>query len=183
MSALDTSSVLAAVLEASSDGIAVVDAGGFLVLANGLFLDAVGYEREEIVGLHLRSLLPGAEHLMTLADDGPTPWSGEVEMMTRGDASLAVPAAVTLAKDIWGMTVGVIVLIGSAYGREASASAALEVTPFQVRRLDHKLRNVLMIIASNLELLNRVEVDPKVRQRLAFIQSATDSGLELVHGA
>ena len=47
----------------------------------------------------------------------------------------------------------------------------------ECRQLEHELRNVFTIIASNLDLMNRATEDQNTQRRLVFMQSAVEAGM------
>ena len=49
--------------------------------------------------------------------------------------------------------------------------------------LEHKLRNVLLVISTNVELIEKCGDGRRLRQRLALIRGAANSGVELLEKA
>ena len=48
------------------------------------------------------------------------------------------------------------------------------------RRLEHQLRNVLTVVAGNIDLMDRAVEDQTLRHRLGLVQSAVRSAMEIL---
>ena len=163
-----------AVLERSRDGIAVLDAGGFLVSANGAFVELTGYERDKMPGLDFRSLLAGSQQVPWSADEGRREWSAKLRLSEKNGAGTPETVSITPVKDDEGEAVGFVVRAAAASGPASVAHAS------QNRRCAHELRNVFTAIVSNVTLLDRYVNDRNLRRHLTLIQRAIKSGIDIL---
>ncbi|MDV7338604.1 PAS domain-containing sensor histidine kinase [Terasakiella sp. A23] len=151
------------VLDGVSAGVIGLDTAGHIHLPNrfsGLFLKS---EINDLIGLHLKEVVPELEDLLTQAIDKPTrPAQGEVKLLRDGQVRIinASIAAEWVDEDIIGyvLTFDDITELQSAQRSAAWANVA--------RRIAHEIKNPLTPIQLSAERLKRkylkhIENDPE----------------------
>ena len=102
---------LTAAIEGLSDGVAVLDAKGYIVSANQALIELTGYGRDELHGLHLKSLFPGALEALTTVENGGARWKGDSELFRKDTSKLSLTLSITPARDAEGGALGFVVLL------------------------------------------------------------------------
>ena len=174
------SPLLNAVLETTGGGIAVLDAGGRLLGADCVFLNLAGYHREDIPGLSLHCLCPLADDALAPAAQGRISWNKRAEITRKDGGIVHVVLGVAPAKDPQGTTVGFVVRARRAPAEETIGSVDAQPASVQRRRLEHQLRNMLTVVAGNIDLMDRAVEDQALRRRLELVQAALGSAREIL---
>ena len=176
--------VIAAVLERSGECMAVVDPDGYVLAANQRLLDLCGYAGGAARGAHVSELIPGPwGGAVSVA--GNEPWkTGRVGLVRRQGVSVPATAQITPVEDTDGELVGFVVVVDAGLRRGASGTTDSRSDDERLRLLEHRLRNAMTVVATNIDLVERA-ADSGQRKRLALIRSALAAGLEAleaIHG-
>ena len=172
--------LLTAALEESSGCTAALDAEGCIVTANRAFTELCGYERNEIAGVHLSGLFPGAHRVLSAVQKGHDPWSGEAELRPKEGLTTPLSMFVTPAKNAQGAADGFIVRVNSVPRQVITADAIVGTHRSDTERVTHSLRNLLTSMVFNLDLLEGAIEDQTAQRRLALVLSAVRSGMALL---
>ena len=177
------SPLLTTVLETSRDALAVLDARRFLVDANQALVDLVGYGREEIYGLHFRTLFNGSGSVLSFVARHSVNWSGSATITCGNGSTVPALLSLTPALDAQGTIVGLIVRLRRRVDGKTAGDAMVHPPGRQFERLKHRLRDVLTTIVLNLELVDKEVVDSTHKIRFTLVQKAAASGIELLERA
>ncbi len=175
--------LLSSAVEQMSEGVAVADLNGSILLTNDAFARLHGYEKEELIGKHLSTFHPADEMPAVEAANRQIKetgeFNGEIDHKRRDGTVFLCVMHNTLLKDERGQAVG---LIGTMRDitEEKDAEEALRVSEERFRALIENASDGLLVMSAKGELLY---TSPSVERMLGH-KATYLSGrgiVELVH--
>ena len=173
-------SLLDSVLEVCTAGVAVLDSDGAVVGADAAFARLTGLERRLVRGMYVSDLFRSSPPV-TLYDEGLCASGWQVEIPQPMDEP-PVRARLTVShrRSPEGATIGHIARLqplGPSTGDEPPARRPGAVPP---KSPQHQLRNVMTVIAGNVEIIDSMNRDQDLRERIALVQHAVSSALDIM---
>ena len=174
------SSLLDSVLEVCTAGVAVLDSDGAVIGADAAFARLTGRERRLVRGMYVsdlfRSNLP-----MTLNDEGAFAQGRQVEIpQPNGEPPVRARLTVAEQRNAEGDSIGYIARLQPHALSAGDESPAGRPGAVPTKSPQHQLRNVMTVIAGNVEIIDSMNRDQNLRERIALIQSAVSSALDIM---
>jgi PAS domain S-box-containing protein len=181
---------LAAILDASPDGVAVIDHSGFISWANPALAEMTGYAVEELVDQPLAMLSRSQRDLERIASalqPGAAAWSEELEACRRDGKPLVVSVHVRPLTLPDGTELGAVAYVRDVTERrriEAELARRAEELQHWVNAVSHDLRSPLVAVLGFARLLREdygEQLDPQGLRFLRRIEEAGRTMESLVH--
>ncbi len=191
MTALDESTLLRAVLDASVDAIIVSDAEGLILRLNRAAAALFGYSVDALTGQSINVLMPAdvaAQHDSYMQDYLET---GETNVIGHGRDDTGLRADGTLfpihlsvgRADVNGDVTFIAILHDLTRRQAAEAAAArtqrLDAIGQMTGGIAHDFNNLLTVITGNLELLQMVDKEARENELIADALEAAEMGADL----
>ena len=173
--------LLDSVLEVCTAGVAVLDSDGTVIGADAVFAVLTGRERRLVRGMYVSDLFR-SEPPVTLDDEGASTLGWQVEIpQPGGEPPMQAMLTVARRRSPEGATIGYIArlqplatLAGDEPPARRDASAVPPKSP------QHQLRNVMTVIAGNVEIIDSMNRDQNLRERIALVQDSVSSALDIM---
>jgi PAS domain S-box-containing protein len=172
---------LAAILDGSPDGVAVIDRSRFISWANPALAQMTGYSVEELVDQPLVMLLRSQEDVERIAaalQPGPV-WSEELEARRRDGKPLVVSVHVRLLTLPDGTELGAVAYVRDVTERrriEAELARRAEELQHWVNAVSHDLRSPLVAVLGFARLLREDYGEQLDAQGLRFLRRIEEAG-------
>ena len=173
--------LLDSVLEVCTAGVAVLDSDGGVIGADVAFARLTGRERRHVQGLRVSDLFR-SDPPLTLYDESACSSGWQVEIpQPSGDPPVRARLTVARRRSPQGATIGHIAQLhplAASTGDESPPVRHSGAVPPKTPQ--HQLRNVMTVIAGNVEIIDSMNRDQTLRERIALIQGAVSSALDIM---
>ncbi len=175
------SSLLDSVLEVCTAGVAVLDSDGAVIGADAEFARLTGRERRLVRGMYVSDLFR-SNPPVALYDEGACASGWQVKIpQPKGEPPARATLTVAHRQSPEGATIGHIARLqplAPSTGDESAAGRRPGAVP--PKSPQHQLRNVMTVIAGNVEIIDSMNRDQNLRERIALIQDAVSRALDIM---
>ncbi len=172
---------LAAILDGSPDGVALIDRGRFIAWANPALTQMTGYPAEELLDQPLAMLLRGAdlERIAGGLQHGPDAWSDVFEARRRDGRSLVVNVSLRRLTLPDGSELGAVAYVRDVTEErriEQELARRAEELQHWVNAVSHDLRSPLVAVLGFARLLREDYGEQLDAQGLRFLRRIEEAG-------
>ena len=149
--------------------------------ADATFARLTGRERRLVRGMNVSELFRSDPPVALYDEDAcALGWQGEVPQL-RGVPPVRARLTIVPRRDPAGATIGHIAKLRPLPpSREDAPAAGPRPSVVPPKSPQHQLRNVLTVIAGNVEIIESMNRDQELRKRITLIHDAVDSALDIM---